>query len=145
MSNGLTAYRNVQSKAQAETADPYKLIQLLFQELMVSLARVKGCMERNQPDQKGDQISHCIEILMALDSSLNVEAGGELAENLRSLYRYSVQQLLAAGPENSLDKVTEVIGLMKSIREAWDGIGKQAPAPLPKVDQQSSAGVSGHA
>ena len=155
-SSGLAAYRKVQNNAQVEVADPYQLIQLLFKELMTSLARTRGTMERNQLSEKGSLIAHCVEILMALDDSLNIEAGGEMAENLRNLYRYSVGQLLAAGPENSIEKLDEVTNLMKQIQEAWDGIGQKVPGNMPvasdggaalvgTANAGSAGGVSGHA
>ncbi|WP_281648651.1 flagellar export chaperone FliS [Parendozoicomonas sp. Alg238-R29] len=146
--SGLAAYRKVQNNAQAEVADPYKLIQLLFKELMTSLFQAKGCMERGHLSEKGDLIAHCVEIILALNESLNIEAGGEMAENLRNLYHYSVRQLLAAGPENSLEKLDEVTNLMKQIQEAWNGIGQKAPGNIPAINAESgsvSSGVNGHA
>ncbi|MTI13257.1 flagellar export chaperone FliS [Sansalvadorimonas verongulae] len=148
--NGLAAYRKVQNNAQAEVADPYKLIQLLFKELMTSLAQTKGAMERGQLAEKGSLIAHCVEIVMALDESLNIEAGGEMAENLRNLYRYCVGQLLSAGPENNIEKLDEVTNLMKQIQEAWEGIGQKAPSEMPAAADDKGAvigagGVSGNA
>ena len=137
--NGLAAYRKVQNNAQVEVADPYKLIQLLFRELMTSLAQTKGAMERGQLTERGSLIAHCVEIVMALDESLNIEAGGEMAENLRNLYRYSVGQLLAAGPENSVEKLDEVTHLMKQIQEAWDGIGQKVPGNMPVASDGGAA------
>ena len=119
---GLSAYRATQNQAQVLTADPHRLIQLLFGNLMMSLQKAKGFLERNQLGEKGKSITHAIEILLALDEAIDEERGGELAGNLRALYNYCVRQLMAANQECSLEKLEEVQRLMLEIKIAWDSI-----------------------
>ncbi len=119
---GLNAYRSAQNQAQALTADPHRLIQLLFANLMMSLQKAKGFLERKQMNEKGKSITHAIEILLALDEAIDEEKGGELAGNLRSLYNYCIRQLIAANQECSMEKLEEVQRLMLEIKVAWDSI-----------------------
>lgn len=119
---GLNAYRATQNQAQVLTADPHRLIQLLFDNLMMSLQKAKGFLERKQFGEKGKAITHAIEILLALDEAIDEEKGGELASNLRALYNYCVRQLMAANQECSLEKLEEVQRLMLEIKLAWDSI-----------------------
>ena len=119
---GLNAYRAAQNQAQALTADPHRLIQLLFANLMMTLQKAKGFLERKQMSEKGKSITHAIEILLALDEAIDEEKGGELAGNLRALYNYCIRQLIAANQECSVEKLEEVQRLMLEIKVAWDSI-----------------------
>jgi flagellar protein FliS len=53
---------------------------------------------------------------------LNIEAGGEVAENLSNLYDYMVRRLLAANNQNDESILDEVSGLMVEIKMGWDAM-----------------------
>jgi flagellar protein FliS len=71
---------------------------------------------------KGQNIGHAIQIVGGLQSSLNIEAGGEVAENLSNLYDYMVRRLLAANNQNDESILDEVSGLMVEIKMGWDAM-----------------------
>ncbi|MDP3134926.1 MAG: flagellar export chaperone FliS, partial [Burkholderiaceae bacterium] len=54
--------------------------------------------------------------------SLDIEAGGELAERLSALYEYMTQRLLFANLKNSLAALDEVYELLVGLRDAWSQI-----------------------
>jgi flagellar protein FliS len=56
---------------------------------------------------------------------LDAEQGGEIAENLDRLYLYMTRRVFAAGVANDVDIIDEVIGLVKTIKEGWDGIREE--------------------
>jgi flagellar protein FliS len=58
-----------------------------------------------------------------LIDGLDMENGGELSVNLRSLYEYINFRLLEANSKNSVEILDEVAGLLRNIKEAWDAIG----------------------
>jgi flagellar protein FliS len=58
-----------------------------------------------------------------LRSSLDMNAGGEIARNLEDLYDYMERRLTAANVESSVEMLDEVASLLKQIKEAWDAIG----------------------
>jgi flagellar protein FliS len=51
-----------------------------------------------------------------------MEAGGEIAENLDSLYDYMLRRLMKAHAENDVAILDEVISLLREIKLGWDGI-----------------------
>jgi flagellar protein FliS len=66
-----------------------------------------------------------------LQSSLNFDEGGEIAENLFRLYEYARQQLLTAAREGDTNGAVTAIEAIESIREAWsqiDGSSKVQPS-----------------
>jgi flagellar protein FliS len=54
-----------------------------------------------------------------------MEKGGEISENLNSLYDYMQLQLVQANIERDHKKVDEVISLIKTVKDGWDQIGDE--------------------
>ncbi len=52
-------------------------------------------------------------------ATLNMEQGGEISKNLKSLYSYMFSQLVEANMEKKSKPVLVVIDLLKELRAAW--------------------------
>jgi flagellar protein FliS len=78
--------------------NPHALIAVMYDELLRSMNSFFANLEKNSADLelRGKSMSRSLTIIYALQSSLNFEAGGEIAENLFRLYEYARQQLLAS-------------------------------------------------
>ena len=121
---GAQQYANVGVRSGIEDASPHRLIQMLFEGGLQRLAAAKGAMQREDRAVKGEQIGKAIGIIGGLRESLDPEAG-ELSANLENLYAYMQRRLLEANIESSIEKVEEVSGLLRDIKEAWDGIAPE--------------------
>lgn len=118
------AYQQVSLESEIANATPYQLIQILFKGALSALKRGEIFMEQGNIAEKGKEISKAIDIIdTGLKQSLNYEAGGELAENLASLYEYMTRQLLRANIENNVTYVQEVYQLLSDIASVWQQIG----------------------
>ncbi|AWS51271.1 MULTISPECIES: flagellar export chaperone FliS [Providencia] len=118
------AYQQVDLESEITNATPYQLIQILFKGALSALKRGEIFMQQGKVAEKGKEISKAIDIIdTGLKQSLNYEAGGELAENLASLYEYMTMQLLRANLENNVAYVQEVYQLLSDIASAWQQIG----------------------
>jgi flagellar secretion chaperone FliS len=84
----------------------------------------KELVERNNAPEKARLIEKTTKILDYLQSCLDMERGGEIAENLNRLYDYMLVRLTQANAENSGPKIEEVIRLLGTIREGWKEICK---------------------
>lgn len=123
--NAMTAmrqYQSVSNQAQAIEADPHRLIQMLMEGGLTRLAQARGAMERNQIALKGDLLSKAIGIVGGLRQALDVQKGGELAENLDRLYEYMTTRLMEANLKNDPAIVEEVSGLLREVKSGWDAI-----------------------
>ena len=92
---------------------------------MERIAKVKGHMERGERASQGELIGKVIDIVASLDAYLDVEKGGEVAQNLESLYDYMVRKLFDANKNSSLEELSEVESLLLEIREGWVGIASE--------------------
>lgn len=106
-------------------ADPHTLISVLLQHVLGNIAAARGAIEHKDIAIKAKSLNKAIEMIGELQGSLNMEAGGEVAENLASLYDYSIRTLTEANQQNSLDKLDVVTRIFTDIKEGWDGIPKE--------------------
>lgn len=123
--NAMTAmrqYQSVNTQAQAISADPHRLIQMLMEGGLTRLAQARGAMERNQTALKGELVSKTIAIVGGLRQGLDVQKGGELAANLDSLYEYMTTRLMEANLKNDPAILEEVSDLLREVKSGWDAI-----------------------
>lgn len=110
------------NKGSAEQASPYQLVALLFQKLVDNIATAKGAISQKDFDKKGNEISNAIAIIGVLEGSLDFDKGGEISNNLASLYTYCSEQLLVASTDNNIEKLEEIIQILLPIKAGWDEI-----------------------
>ena len=124
-SAAMNQYKGVSVRASVENADPHTLIQMLFDGAMERLNKAKMHMMQGNVALKGENISRTISILDGLRTSLDMKAGGDIADNLESLYDYMQRQLLVANVENKVEKIDEVLSLIGEIRAGWMAIPQE--------------------
>jgi len=131
------AYTNVGYETDIDAANPHKLILMLLDGALMAIASASRHMQHGEIPQKGAAISQAITIIGdGLRASLDVQAGGDLAEKLGALYDYMGDRLLYANVNNSTAALEEVSGLLGEIKGAWAEIGDN-PAVHPS--KQASA------
>ena len=76
----VASYAQVSTDIAVETADPHRLILMLFEGARAAIWIARAHMERNEIAEKGSAISKAIDIINnGLLASLDMEKGGELA------------------------------------------------------------------
>jgi len=124
-SNPIASYKQMDSEADIRGSDPHRLILLLFEGASVALDQAKAKMAINDYPGKSDAIVKAIAIIAdGLSASLNVEAGGELAINLKAIYDYMIQRLIHANVHMDVPAVDEVQTLLEEIGGAWREMGQ---------------------
>lgn len=129
MGKPTAAYERVSLDTSIESADPHRLILMLFDGAVAALNTAKFSMQDNNIPAKGVAISKAIDIITnGLLASLDIEAGGELAERLAALYEYMTERLLFANLKNSVAALNEVSELLAGLRDAWAQIAPSEQA-----------------
>ena len=127
-------YREVGVQTGIESATPHRLVAMLYDGLLESLALARGALQTGQIETKCRALARAIRIVEeGLLPGLDPQAGGEVATNLRDLYRYVSMRLTQANLRNDEAIVSECVGLIKPIRDAWAAIGNASPATTSKV------------
>jgi flagellar protein FliS len=118
---GINEYKTV----GAESASPHKLIQMLFDTYLVRVDQAVAAIENNDLNAKGIAISKALAIVGGLEEGLDLEKGGELSDNLQSLYQYVRLRLLVATDKNDVEALKEARDLIFQIKDAWDQIPEE--------------------
>lgn len=132
---------------QVTTTSQSDLLLMLYEGAIKFLNQAKAKIDEKNYAQKGILISKAMDIIGELDSSLNSERGGEVAQNLHQLYFYCNARLLRANMDMNNTLVDEVIRILTSLREAFEIIKDDAPqvappaAPAPQVRHMAMAGT----
>ncbi len=115
-------YNKIGISSGVESASPHRLIQMLMIGALGKINTAKGHMERGEVSAKGGNISWAISIIDGLRASLDLDTGGEVAQNLDDLYDYMTRRLARANVENDADILDEVASLLRSIKTSWDEV-----------------------
>ena len=117
----LDAYSNSEKKAIVEAEDSHAMVLLLFDELIKTLRIFSDNLDREKGDinLRTEKMSRALTIIYALQSSLDFEQGGEIAENLFRLYEYARQQVIAEAKTFEASGTLVAISSLEDIREAW--------------------------
>jgi len=124
----LKQYNKINLQTSIESASPHRLIQMLMDGALAKLAQAKGHMKANSVAQKGEDISIAISIIGGLRDSLDHKKGGEIANNLDSLYEYMTHRLMESNLKNDISMIDEVHDLLMEIKSAWDAIANHPEA-----------------
>ncbi|MBN1942705.1 MAG: flagellar export chaperone FliS [Phycisphaerae bacterium] len=96
-----------------------KIIVMLYEGAIRFLHQAIAALEKKDYIEKGRLINRTLDILMELDAVLNMDAGGEVAQNLRKLYRFMGVHLVQANVKKDPDKIRQVIHLLENLLEGW--------------------------
>ena len=118
----MTYGRNVQAyrSNQVMTADPGKILLMLYQGAIDFLRRAESAMERKDMAEKGLYINKTLAIISELLASLNFEVGGDVARNLESLYLFMFSHITAANVKNDSRLLAETAQLLSTLKEGWE-------------------------
>ena len=79
-------------------------------------------IENNNYEAKGRYINKAIDIINELNAVLDMDAGGEIAGNLRKLYIFMINRLSQANSQNDPQLIRDVIKLMEELNRSWKAI-----------------------
>ena len=116
--HGASAYARVGVESGVMSADPHKLIVMLFDGAQASIRAARIHMQDGNIAEKGKSISKAID----------QEKGGEIAERLGSLYDYIARLLLTANLRNDEESLNQAEQLLEDVASAWREIGQQRSA-----------------
>jgi flagellar protein FliS len=102
------------------TANRGRLVILLYEGAINFLKKAREGIREGNIEAKCNNITRAQDIIQELNNSLKMDAGGEIAGNLRSLYFFMERYLVMAKIEkDGVKKMDEVISMLSSLCEAW--------------------------
>ena len=115
---GIEAYQDT----SVTTQNKGRLVVMLYEGAIKFLKMAIREIESKNPEAKGKYISKSIDIIFELNTVLDMEAGGEVAMNLRMLYLFMGRHLTEANAKQDIGKIEEVIKLLEELNQSWKAV-----------------------
>lgn len=127
--NNITqAYQNAERQALEEMNDPHQIVLTMLDALLKSMRIFVDNIDlKNGGDAqlKSKHFARALTIIYALQSSLDFEKGGDIANNLFQLYEYARQKLISDLGKGVVTDTPSAINALREIRDAWYMIGDE--------------------
>jgi len=128
--HGVQAYAQTQV---ATTTNQKELIIMAYDGILRFLNQAKEHMDNQEIESKYNALSRARAIIQELASTLNMDAGGEIARNLWNLYLFFMEKISEANLTNQTEHIDGIIPSIKELRDAW------AKMELPEDDAEIQA------
>jgi flagellar protein FliS len=116
--NGVDIYKEHAVGTQSKG----RLIVMLYDGAIKFLKLAIKEMEAGNYAEKGKYIVKALDIINELNAVLDMDAGGEVAENLRKLYLFMTKRLNEANINKDANMIREVIKMMEELNQSWKAI-----------------------
>ena len=117
-------YQGVDIASRIEGATPHQLVQIMYEELLKSLDAMAFAALRGDYVKRGQHQSKSLAIITALETSLDFDQGGDIANGLVTIYREARRLVVAAGREGEANLVIKAREMLGEIASAWEAIGR---------------------
>ena len=111
------------------SADGMELVRMLYQACTSAVRDARRHLEAGEIRERSQSITKGWEILAELAHSLDRERGGEIATRLADLYDYMQRRLLEANLQQADGPLAEVLGVLVTLSEAWEGVEAHGETP----------------
>ncbi len=116
--NGIATYQNTAVTTQSKG----RLIVMLYEGAIKFLNLAIKELEAQDYEAKGRYIAKAGDIIRELNTVLDMEAGGEISQNLRQLYNFMSSQLTAANAKCDPQMIREIITLLEELNKGFKAI-----------------------
>ena len=116
--HGLNAYR----ATEAQSRTPLELVVMLYDGAVRFIGVARDAIGRRDIPARRDALSRALAIVSELQSTLNIDKGGEIALKLDGLYDYINERLLEAAMKNSVEPLDEARKILGTLRDGFSTI-----------------------
>ena len=107
------------------TSSPEQLVVLLYEAAIRHLKQAITNIEDKDLNGKRQSVDRAMAIVQHLQSTLDMERGGQISLELDRLYTYVVFRILDGSAKLTVGPLEEAVKLLSSLLEAWREVAKQ--------------------
>jgi len=126
-----TRARDAYRQTELQSRTPLELVAMLYDGAIRFTSQARDAFVRRDIPARREAVSRVIAIVSHLQSTLDMERGGELAVTLDRLYTFILDRLMSASFTQDPALLDDVLNILNTLREGWVGIA--APGALAKA------------
>lgn len=111
----VSAYRD----REILTASPARLVVLVFEHAHSNLLRARRAVQTGNTQERVIAVGKARDAIMELMATLNTEQGGQIAQNLRSLYAFVLTELSDVARRPDGGRLEAVIRIVSELHSAF--------------------------
>ncbi|MFB6347314.1 MAG: flagellar export chaperone FliS [bacterium] len=136
-------------ETQVETASQEKILLMLYEGCIKFTRQAKQALHEEDYKTSHDKLIQAQDIITELMSTLDMDVGGEIAEELFRLYDFCLHNMIQANVDKDPSRLDDVLPVLEDLNEAWDEVINEQGMTLEKArkevgqTQQDISGDSG--
>lgn len=134
----MNPYLKQYQQTQIQTASPEKILIMLYDGAIQFLNKAKMAVENKSIEETHNNIISAQRIITEFMNTLDMKAGGEMAQNLFNLYEYLHYRLVQANLKKDISMIDEVIDHLKDLKQTWEEAIRIANRERSQQPQESS-------
>jgi flagellar secretion chaperone FliS len=141
MKKGADAYRNINTMGMSQL----DLILTVYRGALDYLQLAKKGFAEERFDGGRENCEKARKCLVHLYATLDIEKGQAIARQLGQLYAFMIERLDLALASKSSRDIDDIIGILTTLKEGWDGLKAGDAAPAAENSMATSPASSGPA
>lgn len=125
VARGINSYR--QTEIQSRT--PLELVVMLYDGALRFTADAREAMVRRDIRGRQHNLSRALAIVSELQSTLDMESGGDVAAHLDKLYGYVHDRLMDTSITQELQPLDDARRVLTTLREGWIALSRASSPP----------------
>jgi flagellar protein FliS len=113
-------------ETQVRSCTPLELVVLLYDSALLSGRQARAAFDRRDIPARRAALSRMLGIVSELQSTLDMDRGGDIARNLDGLYDWMTARLVEATRKQDPKPLDETLRVLDTLRDGWQTIAKQA-------------------
>jgi len=119
-----------------QASNPMQTILIVYDGAISFLNKALEYAEKGDIKNKNIYTNKAGDIIVELNNCLDMDAGGEISENLRNLYVFTGRLLVEAITKNSAWALKEVVKILTGLKESWTYVADRAE----EINGQTASG-----
>ncbi len=122
-------------------ADPVALTVMVYQKGITSIREARVYLREGQIRERSEAIMRAYAAIVELLTTLRPENAPGIGESLGALYTYMMERLIEANMKQSDGPLEEVLNLLVTLSEAWNGVAAMKRMEITESAVQESSGL----
>jgi len=122
-------------KNQVAGMNQKDMIVLLFSGALKFLDQAAEELEKDNTEGFADRVERVHRIVYHLYTTLDFEAGGEIAEKLGSLYSFVIGQLYILNSTRNTGIINDLREILSNLKDGWQSLGNTEPGQRGASDR----------